>query len=48
MRKNGKWKTVVREVGGGRFANRCNGSDFRLAVSGGDLAVRRVMAKRVQ
>ena len=42
----GKWKTTTLKINGGRFANRCNGGDFRLAVTGGDLAIRRVTAKR--
>jgi hypothetical protein len=47
-RDTGRWKTITLEIDGGRFANRCNGSDFRLAVTGGDLTVRRVTAKRVR
>jgi hypothetical protein len=42
----GEWKTVELEIVGGRFANRCNGGDFRLAVTGGDLAIRRVTTER--
>jgi len=44
----GKWKTATLKINGGRFANRCNGGDFRLAVAGGDLAIGRVRAKRGQ
>jgi hypothetical protein len=39
------WKTSTLQINGGRFANRCNGGDFRLAVSSGDLAIRRLSAK---
>ncbi len=42
----GRWKTAKLIVRGGRFANRCNGADFRLAVTGGDMAIRRVTAIR--
>lgn len=42
---SGKWKTASLEINGGRFANRCNGGDFRLALAGGDLAIGRVTAK---
>ncbi len=42
----GNWKTMTLQINGGRFANRCNGGDLRLAVTGGDLAIRRVTAKR--
>ena len=42
----GKWKTATLNINGGRFANRSNGGDFRLAVAGGDLAIGRVTAKR--
>ena len=45
-RNTGKWKTSTLLINGGRFANRCNGGDFRLAVTGGDLAIRRVSAKQ--
>jgi hypothetical protein len=41
-----KWKTTTLKIIGGRFANRCNGGDFRLALTGGDLSIRRVTAKR--
>ena len=42
----GQWKTTTRRINAGRFANRCNGGDFRIAVTGGDLVIRRVVAKR--
>ena len=43
---SGTWKTTRLLINGGRFANRCNGGDLRFAVTGGDLAIRRVMARR--
>jgi hypothetical protein len=42
----GQWQTVARTIRAGRFANRCNGGDLRLDVTGGDLALRRVAADR--
>ncbi len=44
----GKWKTATLKVNGGRFANRCNGSDFRFALTGGELTIKRITAKRGQ
>ena len=41
-----KWRTVAFKINGARFANRCNGGDFRLAVRGGDLAVVRVQGRQ--
>jgi len=43
---SGEWRRASFPIRGGRFANRCNGADLRLVVRGGDLAVRRVAAKR--
>ena len=34
---SGKWKTVKFTLPQCRFANRCNGADFRIAILGGDL-----------
>ena len=42
----GKWRTVTVAIEDGRFANRSNGADFRLAVTGGDLTIRRITAQR--
>jgi hypothetical protein len=42
----GKWMRFAFVLAGGRFANRCNGGDFRFAVSGGELAISRVAAAR--
>jgi hypothetical protein len=44
----GQWQTTVCQIRGGRFANRCNGADLRLAVAGGDLTVRSIVAHRQQ
>jgi hypothetical protein len=43
-----RWKTASFDLSGGRFADRCNGADFRLAALGGDakLAVSRVVVTR--
>jgi len=35
-----------KRIRGGRFANRCNGSDLRLAVLGGDLAIAQASVRR--
>ncbi|MDH7568470.1 MAG: DUF5010 domain-containing protein [Armatimonadota bacterium] len=42
----GEWQTATFRLEGCRFANRGNGGDFRLAVSGGELAVARVVVRR--
>ena len=44
--QTGQWRRVTFRIGGGRFANRCNGADLRFAVLGGDLAVTHVVARR--
>jgi len=44
--RTGERKTVTLRIVEGRFANRCNGGDFRLAIQGGDLTFGRVAAKR--
>ncbi|MBI3919833.1 MAG: DUF5010 domain-containing protein [Armatimonadetes bacterium] len=44
--KSGEWKKVTITLTNGRFANRCNGADFRLNVAGGDLGVSRVRVTR--
>ena len=47
---NGKWKTKEFKLPQCRFMNRCNGTDFRIVVVGGDLAlaVRRVKLVRAK
>jgi len=40
------WRTATFRVADARFADRCNGSDFRFAVLGGELALRRVVVTR--
>ena len=45
--KSGEWKRAELRLEGCRFSNRANGSDFRLAIFGGDLAVSRVAVERV-
>ena len=45
-RNTGKWATATLQIKGGRFANRCNGADFRLPVFGGNFSVQRILAKR--
>jgi len=37
--KTGKWKTARFTLPQCRFMNRCNGTDFRIAILGGDLAL---------
>ncbi len=46
----GQWKTADFKLSEPRFINRTNGSDLRLAVTGGDmeLAVRRVELRKAQ
>ena len=47
---SGKWKTAEFTLPQCRFMNRCNGTDFRLAVVGGDLelAISRVELERAE
>ena len=47
---SGKWKTAEMLLPDCRFMNRCNGTDFRLAISGGqmELAIRRVEVKKAE
>ena len=42
---SGTWKKAVLKINDGRFANRCNGGDFRLIPTAGDLSLERVTAK---
>ena len=44
---SGHWKMVSFDVTDGRFVNRCNGADFRFAVTGGALTVRRVLIEKL-
>ncbi|MCK4292988.1 MAG: hypothetical protein KAY65_07310, partial [Planctomycetes bacterium] len=37
IKRSGKWKTARFVLPECRFMNRCNGTDFRLAIVGGDL-----------
>ena len=40
IKDTGAWRTASFRITDARFANRCNGSDFRLAVRGpGDLSI---------
>jgi hypothetical protein len=50
IRATGKWKTKDFVLSKCRFMNRCNGTDFRIVVVGGDLAlaVRRVKLVRAK
>jgi uncharacterized protein YecT (DUF1311 family) len=43
----GVWEAAALTIDDCRFANRCNGGDLRLAVTGGDLAVRKIVVMRV-
>jgi hypothetical protein len=47
---SGEWKTAEMTLRDCHFMNRCNGADFRLAVSGGqlELAIRRVQVEKTQ
>ena len=43
---SGQWKIVTFNIADGRFVNRCNGADFRFAVAGGDLTIRRIVIRK--
>ena len=47
---SGKWKTAEMLLPDCRFMNRCNGTDFRLAISGGpmELAIRGVQVEKTE
>jgi hypothetical protein len=45
-RNTAKWESVTLRVNGARFANRCNGGDLRLAVTGGDVSIGQALARR--
>jgi hypothetical protein len=42
------WKEATFRLPHARFANRANGADFRLATHGGNLAVHRVVVRRIE
>lgn len=42
------WKEAVFRLPHARFANRANGADFRFVPAGGDLAVHRVVVRRIE